>query len=60
MANSTAFARCQTVQDVENLFEVLTSPENISCDGERSITAQHTIYKTYVADAKARMKELAG
>ena len=52
------FARCATVQELEFNYEMITSPENISWDGERSAAQIRTAISKAKADYKKRLGEL--
>lgn len=52
------FASDKTVAEMDNRWEVLTSPENLYCDGEISQAEARVRYTAYQRDYAARSKEL--
>ena len=54
-----AFALCKTHNEMEFHWDVLTSPENISCDGELSLRSQKDKIKRLTKDYQERLHDLA-
>ena len=52
------FAGCQTFEDLEDAYEAVTSPENISWDGERSGADVQKAATQFYQDASVRQREL--
>lgn len=61
MANpNNRFARVTSVTELDNMFEVLTSPENLYADGERTQAEAKALNDRLVKDYKERESELLG
>lgn len=56
---SNAFALCNTIEEIRNHWEILTSPENLSCDGELPVTAQEAKIRQYRKDITQRVKQIS-
>lgn len=53
------FETCTTIQDLEFRYEIATSPENITMDGERSRTAVQTALAQINRDYKLKRAEFS-
>ena len=53
-----SFARCNTREQLDDLYDMFTSPENISHDGERSQAEVKKAQAHFNKHYKARAKEL--
>lgn len=57
--NKNAFALCKTQAEMEFHWQIMTSPENISCDGELPIAAQKARIRQLTKDYKERFRALS-
>lgn len=55
---SSPFTRCNTIEELEMQYEAVTSPENISWDGERSGADVQKAATQFYKDASVRQREL--
>lgn len=54
------FAYAQTLDELEERWEVFTSPENLYADGERSYNEARALLARYQRDFQTRRSELVG
>ena len=52
------FARADTLAKLDEMFEIVTSPENLYADGERSHSQANSMYRRYKHDYEERRAEL--
>lgn len=55
---SNMFDDCKNEQELELKYMILTSPENISWDGELSLAQQKSRFSDIVNDYEARAEQL--
>lgn len=54
-----AFALCNSIEEIQNHWEILTSPENLACDGELTIAQQKVKLARFRKDVTERVKQIA-
>ena len=55
---SSPFAHCNTIEELEKRYEMMTSPENISWDGERNGADVQRAATKFYKEASVRQREL--
>lgn len=55
---TSPFARLHTTDEIHALYEAMTSPENLHCDGERPARAANRLAAQYRRDAMQRLTEI--
>ena len=55
---SSPFAHCNTIEELEKRYEMMTSPENISWDGERNGADVQRAATKFYQEASVRQREL--